>query len=261
MDCLKWISRVHSWTDLRRNVRTVFARGLDPRPPVMVTILFGLVFVWFSYRQLTVSQSIKNHQTQPTDRIDRNILFLGTLRRPTTHVNVSERRCQPWAIRNNPAVILAYVQSSSLKTQRRYLIRKTWGRRWKFGIQPLFVIGRHDIHVEYPESLLDLERENCEFGDILYIPDVTDHSDNLTLMEIRGKIWIMEHVPRTRYVLKVDDGFSINETLWMSESKALLNALSEDPGCSNHNVTCTACQLFRNLSLTGLMEDWAPCAS
>ncbi len=244
---MKGMYSLTSFAGSRRTVKHVL-QTLQPRS-VVVLLVFGLALVWFSYEQLTVKQHV------PVSHGCRKLLFASKKRQlPSKQANVSGLKCTPWAIRNNPSVILAYVQSSAFRAHRRYVIRKTWGRRWKNRIQPLFTIGRHDSHVMYPESLLDLESESCEFGDILYIPDVTDHRDNLALMEVRGRIWIVEHVPWNRYVLRVEDDFTINETLWMKESQVLLDSVTSVRNGSSH--ACAICKLWRNNNLTGSLEDW-----
>lgn len=142
-----------------------------------------------------------------------------------TPIHSLSSRYEPWSIGNDIDTIVAYVQSSAVNTYRRCLIRKTWGdRHLRYGnyrIQPMFVIGSHDIHRKYLESVQDLYRENAEYGDILYVPDVIDTYDNLTLKEIRGKRWISDHVTAARHVLKVDDDAFINTPLWVKEAQPI----------------------------------------
>ena len=132
---------------------------------------------------------------------------------------------EPWAIESRRDVIVTYVQSSAVNGYRRYLIRKTWGDRLishgEYRIQVMFVIGRYTLHVKHPQSVLDLHEENRQYGDILYVPDVLDTYDNLTLKEIQGKRWISEHAQKARYVLKVDDDVFINTRAWIIEVEKL----------------------------------------
>ncbi len=160
-------------------------------------------------------------------------------------VRNSTNALEPWAVKSRPDVIVTYVQSSAVNGYRRYLIRKTWGdksvRHGEYHIQPMFVIGRHELHVKHPESILDLHEENRQHGDIYYVPDVLDTYDNLTLKEIKGKRWISKHYPDARYVLKADDDAFINTRLWIKEVEKLDTEFYK-PMCRNRE--CIICKLW-----------------
>ncbi len=240
---------------LKLKARRLFS-AVHPRR-ILAFLVFSAVFTVFIYEQWTAER----HARLTLDRRRRAPVLNQRPQPRIKNRDVSKYSCdKPWALRNDPKLVVAYIQSSSYNAERRNLIRNTLRPRRKFRIQPLFVIGQNYSHVKHPEYLLDLQREACDFGDILYIPDVRDHRDNFTLIEIRAKRWIMESVSRTKYVLKADDAFFVNMTTWLTEFVVLFDTLTLDRNCSDR-TRCLACELWLDYNLTGILEDWSSCLS
>ena len=100
--------------------------------------------------------------------------------------------------------IFVLILTTYKSLDRRDAIRKTWlnfAVASRFKVIHKFVLGKRDLDAREIENL---DAENGENEDLLFLDDLKDSYQNLTLKVLRSFRWINENVD-CKFVLKVDD--------------------------------------------------------
>ena len=127
--------------------------------------------------------------------------------------------------------MLVFVQSDYSNTERRQLIRHTWGNPIYYGnhtdafIFVIFAVGIKEEKQEDTENSLDLEM--LDASDILLL-NIVDLYDSLTLKGLLTMQWIHDNLPHVQYVVKTDDDMFLNTFAWKNAIESLR---IRDMGC------------------------------
>jgi hypothetical protein len=125
-------------------------------------------------------------------------------------------------VTNNSMVV--FVQSDYSNTERRQLIRHTWGNHIYYGnrtelfIFVMFAVGIKDEKQEDTEHSLDLEM--VDHNDILLL-NIVDVYDSLTIKGLLTMEWIHHNLPHVDYIVKTDDDIFLNTFAWMNAIRSL----------------------------------------
>ncbi|KAK2143587.1 hypothetical protein LSH36_829g00016 [Paralvinella palmiformis] len=117
--------------------------------------------------------------------------------------------------------VLVFVHSDYSNTERRQLIRHTWGNPGCQGngkAVVIFAVGVKREPAEVVESSLDLEMS--EHNDILLL-NIVDVYDSLTVKGLLAMTWIYRKLDRVNYVIKTDDDVFLNIYAWINAVETL----------------------------------------
>lgn len=111
------------------------------------------------------------------------------------------------------------VLTSPKGKERRYALRKTWLSDIKTlnsSVIARFIIGVRDLP---QEDIKNLEEENKQYNDILFLPDFKDSYYELTNKVLQTFKWIDQNV-NSSYLLKVDDDSFVRLDVIISELRS-----------------------------------------
>ncbi|XP_064595023.1 beta-1,3-galactosyltransferase 1-like [Liolophura sinensis] len=118
----------------------------------------------------------------------------------TAPLNISSPKLIPNGEEIAGKDVIVLVISSPVHSELREAIRRTWANSSVAGVAVIFVLGLHwDI---YWNTVLTSEHER--YGDILQL-FTPDTYRNLPEKILLGFHWVMDSVPRIKYVVKSDD--------------------------------------------------------
>lgn len=105
--------------------------------------------------------------------------------------------------------LLYLVKSAAGNKQRRQAIRQTWGFETRFSdvpIRTVFLLGHvpHDVRLQ-----ASIEAEQREHGDIVQGNFVDTYFNN-TIKTAMGLRWAVEHCPKSRFFMFVDDDYYVS---------------------------------------------------
>merc|ERR1712062_915400 len=106
--------------------------------------------------------------------------------------------------------IVYLVKSAMDHFKQREVIRKTWGYEKRFSdvpIRTVFLLGSSkDPHDELMKKIKD---EYDEFGDIVQGNFIDTYYNN-TIKTMMGLRWAVEHCPKSRFYMVVDDDYYVS---------------------------------------------------
>ncbi|XP_028663551.1 beta-1,3-galactosyltransferase 6 [Erpetoichthys calabaricus] len=99
------------------------------------------------------------------------------------------------------AFLVVLITTGPKYTERRSIIRSTWLSSRDPEILCRFVVGTNGLAAE---DVQNLNLENARHHDLLFLPDLKDSYENLTIKLIQMYSWLDQHVDFS-FVLKADD--------------------------------------------------------
>ena len=105
--------------------------------------------------------------------------------------------------------VLLVIKSAINHSDRRTVIRETWGFEHRFSdvvFKRIFLLG---VNPKDPKSMDKINKESDLYGDIVQADFVDDYSNN-TLKIMSGFKWAVEHCSKAQYVLFSDDDMYIS---------------------------------------------------
>ena len=103
--------------------------------------------------------------------------------------------------RNLKTFLFIIVFTSPSNDRRRDVIRETWAHELHKDAIVRFFIGKHSLSEDEKSAL---QRENLIHNDLIFLPDLNDSFETLTLKLLNSIIWLDRNVD-FQYMLKTDD--------------------------------------------------------